>query len=302
VFYLFPSELTVRTDPSGGDLTQNVISGTTLGLQGRNRVILLLHGYANSVDDARKSYGRFLDNLQSQFQSAKGIVTDVFRFFWPGDEKWPGISQLSYPLQIESAYKSGQMLAEYLNSLSVPSTGVIELYLITHSLGGRVGIELLRHLYELKQASQLNSHIIFRGFIMMAAAVQQARLGPGGDLNSGVLLMSRRYVLYSPWDTVLHFAFPTGQTATPNAYPGDHEGIFPEAVGRFGNPRASWTVSQSMYKYEHSDYWPRATTSEPVAQFFGIVIPNRIASSQMLTNGVTANYLGSSAISSQSPG
>jgi pimeloyl-ACP methyl ester carboxylesterase len=298
MFYLFPSEMTVRTEPSGGDFSPTVDCGTTAGPRGHNRVILLIHGYANSVDAARTSYTKFMDNLQSQYNRTKALAADVFRFFWPGDEQFPGISQLSYPFQIENAYKSGRMLADFLNNLPPTSTGVIELFLVTHSLGGRVAMELLRYLHGLK--AQLNQRIILRGLLMMAAAVQETRLDVGGDLNDVIRMVNNRHILYSPSDTVLHYAFPLGQTATSNIFPGDHEGLFPQAVGRFGNPRGVWSLCQGMYKYEHGDYWPRATTSEPVAQFFGIATENRIPASQTPVNpGAKVNVLHSSSMLSK---
>src|SRR5579863_6311461 len=140
MFYLYPSEITVRTDPSGGGLSAGVVCGNSTGLHGRSRIILLLHGYANSVDAARISYDKFVENLQSQFNAVKGLIEDIFRFYWPGDEKWPGISQLSYPFQIARARESGRMLAEYVNVLRPSATGVIDVVLLTHSLGGRVAL------------------------------------------------------------------------------------------------------------------------------------------------------------------
>lgn len=263
MFLLFPSELTVRTEPSGGDLTPQVVCGSALGLAGRGRVILLCHGYANSVDVARKSYGTFLDNFVSQFPLAKPIDTDVFEFFWPGDEPYPGISQLSYPFQIKSAKGTATRLAEYLKTLPAPATGQIDLYLVAHSLGNRVAVEMLEALKV--ERGKLN----LRGILMMAAAVPVDRVSAGGVLHDAALLMTQRFVLHSESDWVLKAAFRVGETAA-------FEGLMPHAVGQFGEPVGQWTTAKDMPNYGHSDYWPNPATSDMVARFFGLVAPNAI--------------------------
>jgi len=263
VFFLLPSELTVRTEPSGGDLAPQVVCGSALGLAGRSRVILLCHGYANSVDVARGSYGKFLKNYISQFPMARPIETDVFEFYWPGDEPYPGVSQLSYPFQIKSARGSAEKLADYLKHLPPPATGELELHLIAHSLGNRVALELLQTL------SCGGAKINLRGILMMAAAVPVEKVSVGGVLHQPALMMTRQFVLHSTSDWVLRFAFPPGETAAM-------EGFFPQAIGRFGNPVAQWTSAKDMPNYGHSDYWPNPKTSDMAARFFGLVSANAI--------------------------
>jgi pimeloyl-ACP methyl ester carboxylesterase len=266
MFFLFPSELTVRTESSGGDLAPQVTCGSTLGLSGRSRVVLLCHGYANSVDAARQSYGTFVQNFISQFPMAASLKTDVFQFYWPGDEPYPGVSQLSYPIQIRSARNSAQCLAKYLVTLPVPTTGEIEIYVIAHSLGNRVALELLNALRAVVGGGPTRFN--FRGILMMAAAVPVNKVGIGGSLHDPALMMARQFVLHSTSDWVLKFAFPPGETAA-----GD--GLFPQAVGRYGNPD-QWTNSKDMPGYGHSDYWPKPETSDMVARFMGYVAPNAV--------------------------
>jgi Alpha/beta hydrolase of unknown function (DUF900) len=263
MFFLFPSELTVRTEPSGGDLAPEVVCGSPLGLAGRSRIILFCHGYANSVDVARASYGKFLENFISQFPMARPIESDVFEFFWPGDEPYPGISQLSYPFQIQSAMDSAQRLAKYLKKLPTPATGEIEIYIVAHSLGNRVALELIKGL------SGGGVQLTLRGILMMAAAVPVEKVLTAGVLHDPSLLMTKRFVLHSSSDWVLRFAFPSGETAAG-------EGFFPQAVGRFGNPAGQWTNTREMPSYGHSDYWPNQATSGMAARFFGLVADNAI--------------------------
>jgi hypothetical protein len=285
VFPLFPSELTVRTEPSGTDFARQVICGSALGLAGRSRVILLCHGYANSVDVARKSYSKFVDNFISQFPMAKPIDTDVFEFYWPGDEPYPGVSQLSYPFQIKNAKGTAILLAEYLINLPAPATGEIELYLVAHSLGNRVAVELLRLLIGGR------GKLTLRGILMMAAAVPVDKVSVGGVLHDAALLMTQQFVLHSESDWVLKAAFRFGETAA-------FEGFMPHAVGQFGDPAAQWTNTKDMPNYGHSDYWPNPATSDMVARFFGYVAANAIQRSYIPSYlPVPANKIAQNSIS-----
>ena len=278
----------MRTEPSGGGLAPQVDCGSMLGLFGRSRIILLCHGYANSVEVARDSYGTFVKNFISQFPMARSIESDVCEFYWPGDEPYPGVSQLSYPLQIESARKSAQSLAEYMEKLPVPATGEIEIYLVAHSLGNRVALELLKALRD--RLTDGAPRFKFLGILMMAAAVPVDKVAVGGELHDPALMMNSRFVLHSTSDWVLRFAFPPGETAAA-------DGVFPQAVGRFGNPATQWTNCKDMPGYGHSDYWPKPETSGMVARFLGYVAPNAIQRSYIpeyvpaLPNVVTENTI-----------
>jgi Alpha/beta hydrolase of unknown function (DUF900) len=293
MFYLFPNELTTRTEPSGGDVAPQVSLGSRQGPAGHSRIILLCHGYANSVPAARESYGKFLENFRSQFEEAAGFSGDVFEFFWPGDERYPGISQASYPFQIKNARESGILLANFLNNLPASPTGVLDIYLIAHSLGNRVVLELMKEIDSLAQTGAVRAGFRFRGVLMMAAAVPVSRVEAGGELHQASQLADRRVVLYSVSDLVLKLAFPPGETAA-------FEGFFPRAVGRFGEPKPQWTFSQIMQDYGHSDYWPRATTSLPVARFLNVAVKNQIAVSQIASNTLPPqNQLGSATLTAR---
>jgi hypothetical protein len=85
----------------------------------------------------------------------------------------------------------------------------------------------------------------------MAPAVPTFKVGPGGDLARAIAMPKEVLILYSPADTVLHYAFPPGQTLAD----GD-EGCFPEAVGLHGFvPGRPNITTQEISHAEHSDYW-----------------------------------------------
>lgn len=276
MFYLYPNELTARAQPSGGGLSPTVVSGSTLGPAGRHRVLLLFHGYANSVDAARTSYSLFLDNFAKQFSEGKSFLANVFKFYWPGDERELILSLASYSFQIAHARDSGKLLAGYLAALPTSPTGSTDFYLIAHSLGNRVILELLQEIIGLEADGKTRAGLNFTGIFMMAAAVPVAQVEKSGELHGPSVLARRRWVLYSPSDLALRF-FPIGETF-------GFDGLNPQAVGRFGEPLAQWTMPQIMPGYGHSDYWPKETTSFQLARFLGVSVPNQLPVNQIASN------------------
>jgi len=239
--------------------------------------LLFCHGYANSVPTARDSYRKFQANFLSLFPEGKGILDDVFEFFWPGDERLHFFSEASYPLQISHARESGKLLANYLANLPASVDGPTEIFLIAHSLGNRVILELLREILGIIAGGAIRNNLKFAGIFMMAAAVPVSMVDRGGDLHGPSVTPARRCVLYSPSDFVLWLAFPVGETV-------GLDGLRPRAVGRFGDPWGQWTQQQKMTGYGHSDYWPRATTSLPFGRFMGFSVPNLIQKNQIVSN------------------
>jgi len=154
--------------------------------------------------------------------------------------------------------------------------GTTDVYLIAHSLGNRVILELLQEIIGLIADGAVRASLNFVGIFMMAAAVPVAKVQAGGELHRPSTSTQRQWVLYSPSDWVLRF-FPLGETF-------GLDGLIPRAVGRFGEPKAQWTVPQIMPGYGHSDYWPKATTSVPLAKFLYVAASNQLAVNQIVSN------------------
>jgi alpha/beta hydrolase family protein DUF900 len=258
-------ELSVRTDAKGGGLTPDVVCGPDHGAAGHGRLILLIHGYDNGVDAARSSYKSFLDNLQKDYEKTRGLLLDVFGLLWPGDKTWSIFSFLSYPLEIGPAKDSAAVLAKYFAGLSGPSGGVIDVYLIAHSLGNRLLMDLLQVFLD----GGMPGHVNLKGICLMAAAVPVSMVDQGGYLHPAAAFTTS-FTLYSQGDAVLHFAFPLGETAA-------HDALFPTAVGRFGQPQSLWSFNHQMSHggklYGHHDYWTQGDTATPVAQFLDPALP-----------------------------
>lgn len=270
--------VTVRTSARGGNLLpQAKASPADLGLA-RRRIVLLIHGFNTNQAGAEESYGAFVAGLEAAGRPLRSIQAEVVGFLWPGDINLGLLSFLSYPTEIQPAIHSAERLLEYLRTVRGPGGAPVELILVCHSLGNRVGLELLRLL-----AGAVPGNLTLRGMSLMAAAVPVPMVEPGKRLNPAALL-TRTLTLYSPDDSVLRFAFPLGQTAAG-------EGWMPQAIGREGNPAWMWQTRLRMWKgdgkgYGHGDYWKEASAAVQVARFLGTPLPPEIAE-----NGISPREL-----------
>jgi hypothetical protein len=250
-------ELSVRTLAVGGPVSTTVQIGPGFDPFVKTRIVLLIHGYNNSLSDARGSYSLFLRNACSsaEWSRFKAFSRDIFRFYWPGDKAWGWLRFASYPSELGPAKSSAKLLADFLSRFQSP----LELYVIAHSLGNRLLLEMLLLLIDQPWPAQIQ----LKGICMMAAAVPVARVEWSGNLHYASI-HGRSYILYSPGDNVLHWAFPLGESL-------GGDGVLPLAVGRFGDPQSQWSYKQPMVagneQYGHSDYWPKPETIEPITDF-----------------------------------
>ncbi len=275
-FPLSSGELNVRSDPTDGSVLSQVAG--SLGPYG-SQIVFLFHGYNDSFAVARQSYASFLQN----FPAAGNPLHDkwqpaIHSCYWPGDKAWGFLSPAGYPLEMEPAKESAATFANFIANLPIPA-GVLDIYFIAHSLGNRVVLELLEKLRTIAPAG-----IRFAGFCMMAAAAPVSMAEPSGVLFEAATVSSTRRVLYSRADTVLHFAFPIGETAAL-------KGFFPTAIGRFGQPPSDWTAESEMFispnhGYSHGDYWSQPNTIPQISAFFGIPAAAAPASASILQHAL----------------
>jgi pimeloyl-ACP methyl ester carboxylesterase len=274
---LSSGELSVRSNVSGGEVLPQVEG--SLGAYG-SQLIFLFHGYNDSFAVASGSYAAFLQN----FPATGNSLTDkwkpvIHKCYWPGDKSWGPVSFASYAIELQPAKDSAERFAKFLQDLPAPA-GVLDVYFIAHSLGNRVILELLNALQNAKAAIQ------FKGFCMMAAATPVSLVQSNGYLSRASKLSATRRTLYSKADTVLHFAFPIGETAAL-------EGFFPTAIGRFGQPQSNWTAEAEMFTasgrgYKHGDYWSDANTIPQISAFFGVPTPAAVASTSVVVHSLPA--------------
>lgn len=265
-------ELSVRLEPAGGAVADHVQVLGNVHPEGRRNLVLLIHGYANSQAAASASFDSCIANLEKDAsQSHSNLLSPIFKFYWPGDTKLPVISQLSYPWEIEPAKDSAARLASFLQSLAGPDGTPVEIHFVSHSLGGRVVLETLKHFARAGSGS-----LVFRSMSLMACAVPIHMAGDPTGLLLPALVPSRRQVLFSSSDLVLMVAFRTGESAAG-------EGFFPEAVGTFGHPNGIWQ-QQNMKGYEHWDYWPSVVAALFLSNFLQIPVPTLPAPNAIAAN------------------
>ena len=248
--------LSFRQDPIGGDIDLGKAWFDLDKLKGLSRLVFLIHGYNNTLDDAERAYGAFFDSQERLAGDGRDWAFDaaVVRVFWPGDAKWGRAAPAYYPWAVTRAQEDGWIFASMLVELSRHSTGILHLHFVAHSLGNRV---LLRALADLGS----NPRIHVRRTVHMAAAVPTWKLADdprdrdvlakGLEKETGA--ESHAKSLYSGADMVLAWAFPFGETFSPEA-----DGILPAALGHeyWGEGVLRPNLSQWEARGAgHSDYW-----------------------------------------------
>jgi pimeloyl-ACP methyl ester carboxylesterase len=239
-----PVKLSVRQQPSGGPVAPQVrVDGGSL--DGNSRVLILIHGYNNSFEEASGEYNAFLSILGSKFPT---LMLQPAEFFWPGDTPDKVISTLTYSQEIAPAILSAQRLAAFLAQLRGPQGQPVEVSLVGQSLGGRVILELMAQ-WTGGVPANLRPGVV----VLMAAAVLVNHVDDGGQLRAAATTLAGVSVQYSKGDWVLGLTFPLGETIAK-------EGFFPSAVGFTGAPPRTWGSAQAMATatgepYGHFSYW-----------------------------------------------
>lgn len=227
------------------------------------RILLLVHGFANPEQKAHESYEKFAAGLTAVSESFPDAWGAVCEFHWPGDDKrGPLASKGTYSFRIAPAHTSAIRLVEFLHEEPdlKPDLG---LYIVAHSLGCRVALEVLREIRERKKEKRYNGQVV-REVALMAAAVPVGDcLPPEGEFKRDEIPdehvprkeTRHEHVLYSRRDRVLHYTFWIGQVIA-----GEHG----HAVGRDGLPDGRWDTRTST-GLEHGEYWEKHAVAERVS-------------------------------------
>lgn len=262
-------ELSVREGKRkvGGPVAAEVHGSATGWMGSAGQVVLLVHGFNNNFDEARKAYRSFREHLPAGGSWRIGEVQ------WPGDADFGFVQWLdflSYPTEIPDARDSAKRLAAYLARVAGINPA-LELTLVGHSLGCRLVLEMLDRF----QTGASRPSPFIRHVLLMAAAVPVALSEPGKRLQKAGTLARERLVLFSPADIVLGLAFPAGQLLARLMKYEDH--VYFEAVGLNGHPEsfASETPQQACGN-GHSDYWKDEDAAAYLASKMGAAVPNRL--------------------------
>ncbi|MBI2002191.1 MAG: alpha/beta hydrolase [candidate division NC10 bacterium] len=268
-------DLSVRTRGVGGPVAPEVVEIPRGWILGRRRVLVLVHGYNNTDDEARRSYHVYTQNLEGVLTSDR--LPELGRFFWPGDSAWGFLSALSYPWEIGDARQSASRLARFFAGVFGPEGGPTELNFVGHSLGCRLLLEALA----LVASGAVGGWPEVRRLCLMAAAVPVELVEATGRLEAAARWPRSLLLLYSPDDSVLHFAFPIGQAAAFAL--GEEDGLYLTAVGRHGQPSGLTPYRVELSGDGHSDYWPDARAARLMSAFLGQAVPRELASHGRLT-------------------
>lgn len=242
--------LSLRSDPEGGDLLPAVAAYEAVSPgSGPEELLLLIHGNDNSQDEALAAYSAFRQRQAGQLLPAmqSALASMLGDLLWPSDARWPGLFDLADAAHFpEAMLKARGPVAERLmHYLTQVRPGVRKLHILAHSLGCRVALELIRRI-------PANHPIIIGRVCLMAAAVPEAMVMPGGRLEAALRRADAVRLLVSEADQVLAWAFPVGQLLGDPA-----EGILPTALGRTGGAaRHAQNVDiDPVSGAGHGDYW-----------------------------------------------
>ncbi|HEY6394199.1 MAG TPA: alpha/beta hydrolase [Candidatus Binataceae bacterium] len=221
--------------------------------------IVLIHGYNDSLMQAREAYASFLNpNYDQQrvrsltpgawsayIDSLSGDTLDsisrwgeVCLVFWPADV-WGGFSALAYVQERKLAAASAPALASAL--LGLKRSPQPQIALVCHSMGNRLALQTLE---------VPNPSIPCRSMCLMAAAVAVQMVTGSAQpyFWPSIAAIEKKRVLYSGSDKVLSMGFWIGEAAAG-------EGIRLEAIGHAGHPAYAFPDAEDMDPYGHGDYW-----------------------------------------------
>ena len=242
--------LSYRDAPVGGGILAQPKISDERAIEQALHLVLLIHGYNNDEQAAKEAYEGFHARQRDLDSDAHyGDGRTFVEVYWPGDAAWGFASFLFYMGSIQRAIRTAEHLAGYL---AKHIRNAVRIDIVAHSMGCRLGTELLRALQDLPAAPQIMRIVFLAGAVptfMLEKRSPPRRLRPSYER----VLRDGARSLYSGSDLVLAFAFPAGQSLAP----GD-EGFLPAALGH-----AMWTdvtVPVNLGQDEnpkagHGDYW-----------------------------------------------
>jgi pimeloyl-ACP methyl ester carboxylesterase len=255
-----PNKLSVRRDrwAIADDLVEDPQEATARDAW---RLVVLIHGFNVSEEDAHTAYESMRKNLRSAIGGSERQLGAVWEFHWPGDHPSGSISKLTYPARVHVAQTAGARLVEQWLAKRKKSDSVI---LIAHSLGCRVALEAVRTVRRMHEQEKPYGGPHIDAVFLLAAAVPVDFCAPGPDQRFVPLLAHptdparacTEHVFHSRRDRALKRVFDAGQGAIPE--PGN-------AVGRHGLPGNRWSTHLPT-RLRHGKYWGSPTISGEIAE------------------------------------
>ncbi|MFN2637595.1 MAG: alpha/beta hydrolase [Gemmatimonadaceae bacterium] len=276
-------EFYLRRQAEGGKLLSPATFHGQADALTRRQCLVLVHGFNNTDSEAAEAYAGFRTREAEIFS-----VTDPVSFekmfgdtYWPGDADWSFFDKLDflvYPTAVHTAVSAARELTALLQKM--PNLERVDF--IAHSLGCRVALETLLLLR--KRTLPLIGRVV-----LMAAAVPSEMLERGGRFFDLLMELWAEgipiRVLHSKSDTVLHFAFPPGQSLAGGKEASER------ALGRFGPSVMMPGYHTVLTEREitgaaHGDYWghsksaPSRVATDEAGHFLNIGAAPRPISSE----------------------
>ena len=206
--FINPNKLLPETEPDQFkivNLPQSEISNSGLSkddfLQklsklSDKRILMLVHGYNNEHDKMCRAYYMIEKNVAKYIKNQYGIVIG---YSWPG-----GKHRLAWWLAKCNADKTAKRLKILIKDISevLKSSSDIQLDVISHSLGARVILEMLKQLSKENLGWQP-----VRNYFCMAAAVDNEVLEPSEKFHASTSQINNIYIFHSKYDKALRSAY-----------------------------------------------------------------------------------------------
>lgn len=239
--------LDFRSSPSGGAVVPGRLDPLGPGvevLQQCRSVAFLIHGF--NVD--RQTGTAELETLAAHLPAT--LTEAAVAVLWPGDSV---VGPLSYPFETNKADDTALELIKFIGDVLIHQP---QLSFVAHSLGCRVAMETLRHLWI--------RNVPVAQVCLMAGAIDNDSLADKAEYQGAAQYAARVAVLYSPSDQVLKMAYPAGNlvssflhwTQTTDAALGFTGPILNAGESTPGSVAAVGILAKD--KVDHGDYLPSA--------------------------------------------
>ena len=167
----------------GKTLRENIVFPDLLKELKNKNVLILVHGYNNEQFEVYDAY-QIIENQINKL--IPGIYDYVIGYSWPG-----GDQALEW-WQVKSRSNSIARVFRFLIEDLAKSASSLDM--MTHSLGGRVGLKALK---------ECSSQNVIRNYFCTAAAVDNECLEPGEEFYESVSSCNRLFVFHSARDRIL---------------------------------------------------------------------------------------------------
>ena len=174
----------VRQDPLSG--FDDILSAVR-----RKRVLLLVHGYNNLLDDVIRAYGLIEEMVRRRLRNVYDVILG---YTWPG-----GDSRFDYFSAKTRAGALAPRFSENLRALTANAASrPAALDIMTHSMGSRLTLEAIKH---------FNRRNVIRNLLLMASAVDNESIERGEEYFAPARSVRNAIVFHSRHDHVLKYAY-----------------------------------------------------------------------------------------------